>query len=317
MIALWRCYGAVTGVESLIYAGLYYIKKYVLKRTLLSRSIHDYRMCLDLNDPGISKTLAIVGKRELEHAYILKSELREGMTVWDIGANIGYYVLMEAQYVGGTGKVYAVEPSPRNHELLKKNLDLNRCADRVETFQLAISNKNGESELYLSEMSNINTFNPRLFRFGRTAGNLSGAALMVPTSDVGSFTKDKRQVDLVRMDIEGHEVDVLESMIESVEREGFSAGILFETHFPKYDDTHNNMRKQLKRLFELEYSPKWMASTDERKARFREKGYSPDVLIKTDGVERGLYKNVRNDDAVEFICDFGGVRTVFLERIRN
>jgi len=166
-------------------------------------------------------------------------------------------------------------------------------------------------------MSNINTFNPHLFRFGRTAGNLSGTALMVPTSDVRSFTKDKRQVDLVRMDIEGHEVDVFESMIKSVEREDFSAGILFETHFPKYDDTHNNMRKRLKRLFELGYSPKWMASTDEKKARFGDKGYSPDVLIKTDGVERGLYKNVTSDDAIEFICDFGGVRTVFLERIRN
>jgi len=317
MIALWRCYGPVTGVESLIYAGVYYLKKHILKRALLSRSIHDYRMYLNLNDPGISKTLAIVGKRELEHVYILKNELREGMTVWDIGANIGYYVLMEAKYVGSTGKVYAVEPSPSNYELLKKNLELNDYTDRVETFQVAISNKNGESELYLSEMSNINTFNPHLFRFGRTSGNLSGTALMVPTSDVRSFTKDKRQVDLVRMDIEGHEVDVFESIIKSVEQEAFSAGILFETHFPKYDDTYNNMREQLKRLFELGYSPKWMASTDEKKARFGDKGYSPDVLIKTDGVERGLYKNVASDDAIEFICDFGGVRTVFLERIRN
>ena len=123
MIALWRCYGPVTGVESLIYAGVYYLKKHILKRALLSRSIHDYRMYLNLNDPGISKTLAIVGKRELEHVYILKNELREGMTVWDIGANIGYYVLMEAKYVGSTGKVYAVEPSPSNYELLKKNLE--------------------------------------------------------------------------------------------------------------------------------------------------------------------------------------------------
>ena len=314
MIALWRCYGLITGVESLIYAGFYYFKQYILKHALLSRSIHDYRMYLDLNDPGISKTLAIVGRRELEYVYILKNELREGMTVWDIGANIGYYALMEANYVGSTGKVYAVEPSPSSYELLKKNLELNDYVGRVETFQLAISNNNGKSELYLSEMSNMNTFNPHLFRFRRIAGNLSGTALMVPTSDVRSFTKDKRRMDLVRIDIEGHEVDVFESMIKAVEQEGFSAGILFETHFPKYDDTHNNMRKQLKRLFELGYSPKWMASTDEKKARFGEKGYSPGVLIKTDGVERGLYENVRTDDAIELICDLGGVRTVFLKR---
>ena len=98
------------------------------------------------------------------------------------------------------------------------------------------------------------------------------------------------------------------------EEKDFAAGILFETHFPKYDDAQHNMRIQLEYLFRLGYCAKWMASTDERKARFKEKGYVPEVVIKTDAVERGLYKNVRDDDAIEFICDLGGVRTVLLVR---
>jgi len=314
MIALWRCYGPVTGLKILIYAVLYYFRKHILRQSLMLKGIHDYRMYLDLNDPGISKTLAIVGKRELEHEYILQKEVRPGMTIWDIGANIGYYALMEATYVGREGKVYAVEPSPTNYELLKKNVELNECADRIEIFPLAISNKNGKSKLYLSEMSNINTFHPQLIRFGTTSKNLSGKSVMVSTRDVLSFIENKRRIDLVRMDIEGHEVNVFESIIKSVEEKDFTAGILFETHFPKYDDEHHNMRKRLKRLFELGYFPKWMASTDEKKAKFKAKGYTPEVVIKTDAVERGLYRNVGSADAIELICDLGGVRTVFLAR---
>ncbi|MEE2821870.1 MAG: FkbM family methyltransferase [Acidobacteriota bacterium] len=314
LVALWRCYGPMLGLKILLHAGIYHYKKYILRHKLILRHVHNYRMYLDLNDPGISKTLAIVGTRELEHVYILQRELRKGMTVWDIGANIGYYALMEAQYIGSAGKVYAVEPSPSNYDLLKQNVTLNDCTDLIETFPLAISNRTGESKLYLSEMSNINTFHPLSFRFGTTSRNLSGNSVMVSTSDVLTFIENKRPIDLIRMDIEGHEVNVFESIVKAVEEKDFAAGILFETHFPKYDDAQHNMRIQLEHLFRLGYCAKWMASTDERKARFKEKGYVPEVVIKTDAVERGLYKNVRDDDAIEFICDLGGVRTVLLVR---
>lgn len=68
--------------------------------------------------------------------------------------------------------------------------------------------------------------------------------------------QNKRHIDLVRLDIEEHAVDVFESIKKLAENKDFAAGILFETHFPKNDDTHHNMRKQLERLCELGYFPK-------------------------------------------------------------
>ena len=51
--------------------------------------------------------------------------IKEEDVVLDIGANIGYYALIESQLVGLNGKVYAVEPVQGNFELLKKNVHLN------------------------------------------------------------------------------------------------------------------------------------------------------------------------------------------------
>jgi hypothetical protein len=117
------------------------------------------------------------------------------------------------------------------------------------------------------------------------------------------------------MDIEGHEVEVFESIIRAVRAGIFSARILFETHFPKYDETHHNMRVQLQELFRLSYIPKFLASTDESKANFHQRGYTPELVIKTDGCYRGIYRDISPHEAIEFICDFGGVRTVLLERV--
>ena len=271
-------------------------------------------MQLDLHDPGISKTLAIVGKRELEHRVILHRELRPGMTVWDLGANIGYYALMEAQIVGPHGRVYAVEPLPSNCDLLTRNVEMNGRQDRVEIFQMAISNQNGTADFHISELSNTSTFHPRSYRSNQPVKSLSGRTMAVQTMDVPTFVSGKRPINLVRMDIEGHEVEVFQSIRAAVAATDFSASILFETHFPRYDDQHHNMREQLQGLFDVGYYVKWLATSDERKASLRSRGYEPEQVIPTDGVVRGLYRDVDRQLALELVCDRGGVRTVYLER---
>ena len=309
IISTVKGYGIRESIVSIPYALSYYIQKHGLRRQFLRRRIFDYLMCLDLWDPGISKTLAIFGKRELEHRYILEQELKPGMVVWDLGANIGYYAIMEAKLVGNLGKVYAVEPSPSNIALLKKNIVLNQCENIIEVSPVGISNRNGRAEL--SEMSNVNTFHPNL-RSGERATHLTGKTIMVPIMDVPTFIHGKRSVDLVRMDIEGHEVEVFEGIIRSAKGGSSPSKILFETHLTKYDDTHHSMRAQLKGLLGIGYYPKILAANEEKRT-FRAKGYSPEKLIRTDGTTRGIYRNVSSEDAIELICNEGGVRTVLLE----
>lgn len=66
----------------------------------LKRRIYDFEMYLDIFDDGLSKQLIKYKKRELDHKYILEKVLKPGFNVLDIGANIGYYTLIEKQLTG-------------------------------------------------------------------------------------------------------------------------------------------------------------------------------------------------------------------------
>ncbi len=65
--------------------------------------VYDYQLWIDLDDRGISRTLMLFGERELEHKAMLERILQPGMRIFDIGANIGYYAIMESQLVGPAG----------------------------------------------------------------------------------------------------------------------------------------------------------------------------------------------------------------------
>ena len=60
------------------------------------------------------------GNRELDHKYMLETIVKPGMSILDIGANIGYYPLMELKLIGKEGRLIAIEPSSSNISLLKK-----------------------------------------------------------------------------------------------------------------------------------------------------------------------------------------------------
>ena len=91
-----------------------------------TRRVYDFELILDLQDKGISRGLMLFAERELEHREMLKQIVRPGMRIFDIGANIGYYAIMESKMVGEEGTVIAIEPSPSNIGLLKRNLAKNK-----------------------------------------------------------------------------------------------------------------------------------------------------------------------------------------------
>jgi FkbM family methyltransferase len=275
-------------------------------RRFVERPIFDYRMLLDLQDRGISRTLLLFGERELEHKTMLERVLRPGMTVLDIGANIGYYALMELALIQPGGTLIAVEPSPSNVVLLKRNLALNGHAE-IEVHQAAISDQAATRPFFMSEMSNLNTFH----NIGSGAQHLKGDTIDVTTTTVPAVMRG-RPLDLIRMDVEGHEVEVLSGLLPAVERGEMRPMIIFETHLSRYTPAHD-MTPVLRRLFSAGYHIAMAGSTSQRGSKIVEaRGYKGSPPIATDDVERVIYENLRDDDALEFICRTGGIRTVLL-----
>ena len=273
----------------------------------LTRRIHGYRMILDLHDPGLSRALMLFRTRELDHKVMLERIVRPGMRIFDIGGNIGYYPLMELALLAGSGQLIVIEPLPQNVALLKRNLQLNGYHD-VPVVEAAVSNISSKKVFHLSRQSNLGTFHPT------GAATLTGDTLDVETVTVPMLAERFGPPDLLRMDVEGHEVEVFEGMLEDIRKDRYAPTVIFETHFPHYGEDHN-MAATLNRLFGLGYGVPLVSSSSDLVAnRLMQLGYVPGERIATDAVYRTLFTDIRPDDAIDFICHSGGVRTVVVAR---
>ena len=302
-------YGALGSLRLLGYAVSYVVRRRLLRQQYLTRRIHDYRLRLNLRDPGLSRELAIRGSREDQLRYVLRQVLTQGDTVVDVGANIGYYTAMMARLIGRRGHVYALEPEPANFEQLTANIHLNDIEGQVDAFNFAASDRQGTGALYVSTSSNLHTMIPRDHEAGEREGV---TAVDVPIVDLTSFLGDKPSVDLLRMDIEGSEVKVLHGLTPAIDSGRFSGTIVFECHLPRYGPD-NDMRPVLQALFDRGYRVAMLTSNDERSTHLREYGYAPRLVIRTNDFRyQGVYESVSNDDALTFVCELGGIRDAVL-----
>lgn len=167
------------------------------------KKVQGSNMILDLSDKGINRDLFLYRCREPECTKIFKDELSEGMKVVDIGANIGYYVMMEAKKLGVTGKIYAIEPAPKNFQQLKRNVEINSYPVDIELHNLAIGDRNGRARFSLAATSN----NHKL----AAPGAEDDDTIEVDVARLDDLLMNK-QIDVVRMDPEGAEWLILKGM---------------------------------------------------------------------------------------------------------
>ncbi len=304
---------------------LYYLPKFInfygrraanLGEYALKKKVNDsYKMFLGLKDEGISKELYVYGAREHDQVAIVREVLKEGMNVLDIGANIGYYTLLEANVVGRSGKVFAFEPHPDNFRTLVKNVEANGLSDRIELNPMGISDKDGRLNFFVSKRSNQHTLNPQ--RRAETGRDDSFKdTIEIGVRDIAKILKEKRNVDFIRMDIEGHEIEVLNGIFRAAgDMSRPLPSVLFETHFRTYGcaDRNAGIKAALGKLFDIGYTAEALTSTKEPVNPLRIMGYKPKKVLKTNQTYKGIYKGVSNTDALHCICDIGGIRSAFLK----
>jgi FkbM family methyltransferase len=128
-----------------------------------------------------------------------------GMTVYDVGANIGYVSLMAAAIVGDAGIVYAFEALPENVERLAGNVRMNELESRVTVTHAAV----------------IDAVREVPFRRGASPATGSaiaaagGEPIPVPGISLDYFVMrlGNAPPDVVKIDIEGGETLALPGMI--------------------------------------------------------------------------------------------------------
>jgi FkbM family methyltransferase len=155
----------------------------------------------------------VVDRYERATTELFKEVLQPGMVFVDVGANIGYFSLLAAKLVGPDGKVYAFEPEPGNHGLLRKNIELNSYSN-VQTIQKAVSDKSESTLLFLSA---LDTGSHSLYS---EAARGKQESVEITTTSIDEFLESEGWpgIDLMKIDVEGAELGVLEGMGSLVER---------------------------------------------------------------------------------------------------
>ena len=135
-----------------------------------------------------------------------------GGAVVDVGANIGLWTCSLARHVGPDGRVDAVEPYPENLERLRANVDRNSLSN-VRILDVALSDREGTLALFAP------------------AGHPGGGSGSIGARDPGDGVSlgdvpcvrldsvyDGGRLDLLKIDVEGHELEVLAGALGTIDR---------------------------------------------------------------------------------------------------
>jgi FkbM family methyltransferase len=177
------------------------------------------------------RMLATSGIWEPHVTAVFRERLRPGDVCLDIGANVGYFTLLAARLVGPSGHVHAFEPEPTNADQLEAHIRSNGLQN-VTVHRVAVGVESGTGALHQTRPAS----NPKAWTLiGRpdetTEREGGGAPTMVTIAPLDAVVPldDWSRVRLVKIDVDGAEVEVLASLDPLVAR-GARPDVVVELH---------------------------------------------------------------------------------------
>ena len=139
--------------------------------------------------------------------------LRRGANVIDVGANLGYNAVYAARRVGPTGRVLAIEPAADNLAILRENIATNGL-NNIVVQPVAAGHGHEVRDFFLrGDVSAVNSLFPQSM-YGVVTG--VEQVRTAPLDDLVDIAPD-----LVKIDVEGAELEVLAGMRRLLGRHAF------------------------------------------------------------------------------------------------
>lgn len=149
--------------------------------------------------PYIGKCFELYGQYSESEVAMMRQFLHAGDTVIDVGANIGDLTLPLAQMVGDAGKVYAFESHAENYNVLCANLALNGVVNVLPI------------NAFVASSPSVPTGSP-------VWGPDAYVSRRWETRFVPLDSLDLSAISLLKIDVDGNELDVLQSGAMQIER---------------------------------------------------------------------------------------------------
>lgn len=140
---------------------------------------------------------------------VIRSILKEGDLAVDVGANVGAILLPMAERVGPDGMLIACEPSPTCMQALRKTAVLNGLESLLALHQTAVGSTDGVARLHLGPNSSLNS----IVELPDADG-----AIEVQIRRLDDIVPADLRPSLVKIDVEGFELEVLRGMRAILDR---------------------------------------------------------------------------------------------------
>ena len=178
-----------------------------------SRGPLGHRLQTDLRQFHLGFAIASGHFEPHETAFVVKT-IKKGMTVLDVGANIGYFSTIFAGLVGDSGKVIAFEPVTDTYHKLSAAISMNGLESMVELRKAAASETTGTCQI---------SYNPDSVNMGGVSIALVGAETPYSIQETAATVRidevvGGRPVHFIKMDVEGAEGLALSGALETIRR---------------------------------------------------------------------------------------------------
>jgi FkbM family methyltransferase len=175
-------------------------------------------------EDAIARAIALNGIYELATSETIVRIIRAGARqLVDVGANIGYMTLLMHAHLKAFGhaEIQSFEPHPLLFQKLLNNIVLNPSTDRIRTYNCALSDKDGTADLYIPQGFSSNN--------GIASLEKDNSLIKVAVKTSRLDTILSQPIDLMKIDVEGHELAVLEGASSALSRKRIKS-IIFEDH---------------------------------------------------------------------------------------
>ncbi|MEO7524515.1 MAG: FkbM family methyltransferase [Ferruginibacter sp.] len=156
--------------------------------------------------------------REKVQMDIFKTIIKEGDTVIELGAHIGYISLYYSKLAGTTGKLFVFEPGANNLPYTRANIGHSKIKN-IELIEKAVSDENGTATFYLENITGQSNSLVKDYRVtkkiqSKTYTELQKNAVEVETIRLDDFIKQRniKKLDFIKIDIEGAEYMAIKGM---------------------------------------------------------------------------------------------------------
>jgi FkbM family methyltransferase len=159
---------------------------------------------------SIDLSIRKLGLWEEKTTLLIKKLVPVKGIVLDVGANNGYFTTLMAKLVGTKGYVYSFEPTTTYFKVLSENVRINELKN-VSTFKIGLSDKN--QELVINIDNSTATIHQPIVEYIVEKESISLNSL-----DSWVDENDIKQIDLIKVDIDGHEPFFVEGAINSIKK---------------------------------------------------------------------------------------------------